>query len=86
MRTLEVSEATAPLRHYVDDLAEETRILTEGGEPVAALVLLRNVDKETLSLSANPEFIALLEESRSRLRAEGGISLSEIRKRVGAEG
>jgi hypothetical protein len=34
---------------------------------------------ETVALSTNPEFLALIE--RSRARAEGGISSEEMRRR-----
>jgi hypothetical protein len=39
--------------------------------------------KEAAGLAANPEFLALLEHSRARYRAEGGISQAEMRKRLG---
>jgi hypothetical protein len=51
------------------------------GIALAALVPMDNADYETVSLSTNPEFIALLERSRTRGRKEGGISTEEMRKR-----
>ena len=39
-------------------------------------------DVETISLSTNPEFLAIIERSRQRLAAEGGISLEEMRKKL----
>lgn len=50
------------------------------GVMLAALVPMDNADYETVSLSTNPEFIALLERSRARGRKEGGISAEEMRK------
>jgi hypothetical protein len=38
-------------------------------------------DAETISLSTNPDFIAIVERSRQRLAAEGSISSDEMRKR-----
>ena len=37
-------------------------------------------DYETVPLSTNPEFIAMLERSRARGREEGGFSTEEMRK------
>lgn len=38
---------------------------------------------ETISLSTNPQFIELIERLRERRRAEGGISSTEMRRRLG---
>lgn len=40
-------------------------------------------DSESLKLSTHPKFLAILKESLARLRAEGGISSEEIRRRLG---
>jgi pyridoxine 5'-phosphate synthase PdxJ len=37
---------------------------------------------ETVSLSLNPNFIAMLQESRSRLKTEGGISLEQLKQEL----
>ena len=37
-------------------------------------------DYESVQMSTNPEFIALLERSRKSYREEGGISAEEVRK------
>ncbi|GFP20502.1 hypothetical protein HKBW3S03_02005, partial [Candidatus Hakubella thermalkaliphila] len=42
-----------------------------------------NADMETVSLSTNPQFLALIERSRARQQAEGGISSEEMRRRLG---
>ncbi|MGK7901374.1 MAG: hypothetical protein AB4352_08180 [Hormoscilla sp.] len=42
-----------------------------------------NLDRETISLSTNPEFLAILAESRASLKAEGGIPLAEVKRRLG---
>lgn len=41
------------------------------------------MDRETLSLSTNPDFIALLERSRARMKLEGGLTTDEVRRRLG---
>ena len=83
MKTLEMVEATAPLAEYVQDVRKEPVILTIGGRPVAALVPIENADLETVALSTHPQFLALIERSRARQKAEGGISSTEMRRRLG---
>lgn len=42
-------------------------------------------DEETVALANNPQFLAILERSRARQKAEGGISLEEMRRRLGLD-
>jgi antitoxin (DNA-binding transcriptional repressor) of toxin-antitoxin stability system len=83
MKIVELAEATETLAEYTSGLAEEPVIITSNGQPIAALVTLENVDIETISLSTNPKFIELIEQSRARRRSEGGISSTEMRRRLG---
>jgi len=83
MITLELSQATAPLSEYARNVNKSPVIVTVGGEPIAALVALENTDAETVSLSTNPQFLALIERSRARCKVEGGVSSTEVRRRLG---
>ena len=85
MRTLEIVKATAPLAEYAQNVSQEPVILTLDGKPVAALVSIENVDWETVTLSTHPKFLALIEQSRARQKAEGGISSAEMRRRLGQQ-
>jgi hypothetical protein len=46
------------------------------------VIAIENVDLETISLSTNPQFLALIERSRARQESEGGISSDEMRRRL----
>ena len=83
MKTLEMAKATARLAEYARDVNKEPVILTVRGKPVAALVSVENADVETVTLSTHPQFIALIERSRARQKAEGGTSSEELRHRLG---
>lgn len=83
MKTLEVAQATAPLADYARDMKNEPLILTMNGTPVAALIPLENADVETVTLSTHPQFLALIERSRTRQKTEGGLSSEEMRRRLG---
>ncbi len=83
MKTLEMTKATLPLAEYAENVNQEPVILTKNGKPVAALVSLEDVDIETVKLSNNPKFMALIERSRAQRKSKGGISSGEMRKRLG---
>lgn len=83
MKTLELAKATASLAKYARDVKKGPVVLTVGGKPVAALVIIKNTDLETATLSSHPKFLALIERSRTKQRREGGISSDEMRRRLG---
>ena len=83
MKTIDIQDAQAPLADYVEHSAIEAVVVTRRGKPVAALIDVTGMDRETLSLSTNPRFIALLEESRAQRRRDGGVSLDDARRRLG---
>lgn len=83
MKTLEMDKATASLAEYAREVAKGPVIVTSGGKPVAALVPIQNADLETVTLSTSAQFLALIERSRVRRKAEGGISSAEMRRRLG---
>jgi hypothetical protein len=58
-------------------------VLTRKGKPVAAVL---PIDSEAVVLGSNPGFLDLIEDSRARYRAEGGISLEEMKRKLGAMG
>ena len=82
MKTLDITKATAPLSDYARKIRKNPVILTQNGRPIAALISLENADAETISLSNNKQFVALMEKSRARHKAEGGISSAEMRRRL----
>ncbi len=44
---------------------------------------VKDAQQETVSLSTNPKFLALIERSRQRHEQEGGLSSDEMRRRLG---
>ena len=83
MKTIEITKATLPLSDYTKEVKKRPMVITKNGKPLAALVSITNADIETVSLSNNPKFVALIERSRSRQKSEGGISTEEMRRRLG---
>ncbi len=81
MKIVEKADATASLAEYAMQIDTGPVIVTDQGRPVAALVPLENTDMETVALSSNRQFIDLIERSRARVQAEGGISSEEMQRR-----
>ncbi len=80
-RTVELAEATQSLAEYAQQVDEGAIIVTSNGRPIAAVVPLPNTDAETIALSQNPQFLAIIERARARQDREGGISSADMRRR-----
>ncbi len=85
MITLNKNDAKASLADYVDQINNDPIVVTVGDKPVAVLLPLDNIDLETLSLSLNPQFQAIIEHSRLRDETEGRLSSEEVRRMFAAE-
>ena len=83
MKTVDLAKASESLSAYAHDLGEEPVILTVDDEPVAALVSLKNVDRESLVLSTSPAFLRLMQAAREELARGDSVSLAEIRRETG---
>ncbi len=79
MKTLELKEATASLAEYARRVSKESVVVTKDGKPMAALVSIENADWETVKLSTNSEFLALIQRARAEQKSKGGIPGDEIR-------
>jgi antitoxin (DNA-binding transcriptional repressor) of toxin-antitoxin stability system len=79
MKTLALSTASRSLAEYASELDDEVVLLTKRNQPVAAIVPLRNVDRETLALSTHPGFLALIERSRREIALGKTLSLDQMR-------
>jgi hypothetical protein len=82
MTKIELKKASGPLSDYAKKARKGPVIVVKGGRPFAAVVAIRNADDETVSLSTNQKFLAIIERSRSRVKKDGGISGKEIRRRL----
>lgn len=83
MRTVELAEAKSSLAHYARKVQKAPVVITSNGRPLAALVPIPNSDAESVSLSQNPKFLAIIDRSRARYKTEGGISPREMARRLG---
>ena len=82
MKTIEMSTASKPLSEYANELDEDVVVLTLHDKPIAALVSLRGVDRESLSLSTNRDFLAIIDRAREEFREGRTLSLEEVKREV----
>ena len=82
-RTIELTDATQSLAEYVQQVDGGPIIVTSNGRPIAAVIAIPNADAETITLSQHPQFLAIIERSRTRHAQEGGITSAEMRRRLG---
>jgi prevent-host-death family protein len=86
IRRVEVADANESLATYIRKAAGNGPVVvTDEGQPVAALVLLEDTDLESVALSTDPEFLELIQISRTRQAQEGGLSGAEVRRRLAGE-
>ena len=79
MKTIELSQATRPLAEYAGDLDTEGIVLTAEDEPVAALVSLKGLDRESVALSTSPAFLEVIAGARREIRRGETVSLDEMK-------
>ena len=83
MTKIELKKASEPLSKYAQKARKDPVIVVKKGKPFAAVVPIRNADEESLALSTNRKFLKIIERSRARIKKEGAISASELRRRLG---
>lgn len=88
MKAVEIADVAASLAQYAKGAEKQPVVLTLDGKPVAALVGLGSIDMETCAMSNDPRFLSIIEKSRARYKAEGGLTPAELRRRFknGAKG
>ena len=79
MKTIKLSTASRSLAEYASELSDEIVLLTERDKPVAAIVPLKGVDRESIALSAHPEFLRIINRSRAEFRRGHTMSLAEMK-------
>ncbi|MCZ7644273.1 MAG: type II toxin-antitoxin system Phd/YefM family antitoxin [Planctomycetota bacterium] len=83
MKTVPLKKVTASLAKYAKQSRKEPLLITSAGKAVAVVLPLDEADVESVKLSMNPEFIRIIERSRKSLKARGGLSDDEMRRRLG---
>ena len=85
MKTIELKNAKKPLAEYARAVNRQAVLVVNNGKPVAVLSSAKGMDAESIALANSPRFAAIIERSRARHAAEGGISAEEVRRRLCAD-
>ena len=82
MKRIELADAHKSLAEYALESLDEPMTVVHQGRPVAVLCSATEADEETIALSTNKQFLAILEKSRQSYRDQGGIPAAEVRRRL----
>ena len=85
MKTLEMDKAWKPLSAYAADLGSESLLIVSKKKPVAALVSLKEADRESVALSLSPMFAKIIRRARAEAKRGKVYSLDEVKKELLAE-
>jgi hypothetical protein len=83
MKTLDVKNATGRLSDYAKHIDRESVLVLRNGKPLAVLSSAKGMDAESIALANNPEFVAIIQHSRDRHEAEGGLTIEQVSERLG---
>ena len=84
MKAMKLPKEIQSFLDVAETAGEETLVFTRKKRPVAALVSLRKVDRESLVLSTNREFLKIIESARKEVRAGKTISIEALQQKFGA--
>ena len=82
MKAIQLPKELQPFVKVAEAAGEEPLVFTEKKRPVAMLVSLRKVDRESLALSTNPEFLRIIGKAREEIRAGQTTSLEEVERKL----
>jgi hypothetical protein len=84
VKRIDIEDATEPLAAYARRIRKNPLLVTRRGRPIAALVRVEGGDWEDFVVSTSPAFAAIIERSRARQAAEGGLTTDEVKRRLRA--
>lgn len=85
MKAMKLPKELQQFLKVAETVEEETLVFTKKKRPVAALVSLRRVDRESLALSTDPQFLRIIEKSRKEVRAGKTTSLEALERKFAVE-
>lgn len=83
MKAVKLPKAFESFVHAAESAEEETLVFTEKKRPVAALVSLRKVNRESVALSTNSEFMKIIDNARREIQTGRSISIEDIERKFG---
>ena len=81
MKAMRLPKELESFLKVAENAEEETLVFTAKKRPVAALISLRKVDRESLALSTNPQFLKIIDAARQEVRAGKTTSLATLERK-----
>jgi hypothetical protein len=85
MKVVPLEQTTLTVIELAEMVQGGSVILTRNGQPVMEVKALSGIDRESVALTQNPRFTALIEDSRDAYRQTGGVGLDDLRQELGLE-
>jgi antitoxin (DNA-binding transcriptional repressor) of toxin-antitoxin stability system len=85
MKTIGISGESHGLADFAHNVSTEPVVVADQGAPLAYVVPLEPDDEETISLSKNPKFNEIIQQSLDSYATEGGIPSAEVRRLLGID-
>ena len=82
MKTVDLNKATGSLIELAIE-AKEPLLIIKDNKPLVVIMPVEHEDIESLSLSTNPDFLTMLENSRARAKTEGYVTSAQMREELG---
>ena len=82
MKILEIEKASKPLADYASDLGSDSLLITSNNKPVAALVSIKDTDRESLALGLSPEFGKIIRRARAEAKKGKVFSLKQVKEEL----
>jgi prevent-host-death family protein len=84
MKIVSLAEIIAKFADYLNADRGEPILITENGQPVAAMTLIKDPEAlERFLLANNPKFNQVLDKYRQSLKEEGGLKSEDFWNLVG---
>src|SRR5262245_45681430 len=85
MKVLELERASKSLADCASALGSDPLVITSNNKPVAALVSIKDMDRESLALSLSPEFGKIIQRARAEAKKGKVFSLENVKKELLSE-
>jgi len=82
MKAMKLPKELQSFLEVAETAEEDMLVFIKERRPIAALVSLRKVDRESLALSTNPQFLKIIETARKEIRAGKTTSLEALEKKI----
>jgi len=82
MTTAALEQDRLTLRELAELAQNGPVLITEHGQPVVAVIALDEAEAEAWLMGQSEELMEIVEQSRRRLRDEGGLSLKDMRQEL----